>query len=303
MRSLLRRVHHALVLDRATAAFPFWERHGLHVVRNTYDSPIPDCRALDPSLWEEESDLVGIDLAVEEQQRLLAELHDRFGAEYGEFHAHPTADPRAFWLENGAFGSVDAEILYGIVRRSRPRKVIEIGCGHSTRCTAMALRRNERESGERAELVTIDPYAPQIAVIEGVTRHLPERVERVALAELTALGDGDILFIDSPHVVTAGGAVQRLFLEVIPRLRPGVLVHLHDIFLPAEYPRSWLIEEHRFYNEQYLLAAFLAFNERFRVVWAGHLMHRRHPELLRAAIPSYDPARHQPGSFWMRRVR
>jgi predicted O-methyltransferase YrrM len=301
LRSLLRRIHHALVVERAPAAFPFWERHGLHVVRATYDSPIPDCRSLDESIWRTESEMVGIDLRIEDQKRLLAEIGERYGGEYGAFPRRADGAGDAFYLENGAFGSVDAELLYGILRRFRPRKVIEVGCGFSTRCAAMALLANERESGVRAELTTVDPYAPDVASIAGVTRHLPERVEKVSLAELTDLDDGDVLFIDSPHVVTAGGAVQRLFLEVLPRLRPGVLVHVHDIFLPAEYPRSWLVEERRFYNEQYLLAAFLMFNTRFRVLWAGHLMHLRHPELLRSAIPSYDPSRDRPGSFWMRR--
>ena len=110
------------------------------------------------------------------------------------------------------------------------------------------------------------------------------------------------MFIDSSHVVRIGGDVVFEFLQVLPRLRIGVLVHVHDIFLPAEYARDWVIRQKRFWTEQYLLQAFLAFNSAFEIVWAASYMHMNHPQRLAAAFPSYRPDRCWPGSFWFRRV-
>jgi len=114
---------------------------------------------------------------------------------------------------------------------------------------------------------------------------------------------GDILFIDSSHVLKVGGDVQYEYLEILPRLKRGVVVHVHDIFLPGEYPNEWVREEHVFWNEQYLLQAFLSFNDSFEVLWAGSFMHRKHPEKLAECFPGYHPASCHPGSFWMRKTR
>ena len=92
-------------------------------------------------------------------------------------------------------------------------------------------------------------------------------------------------------------------LEVLPRLSKGVLVHIHDIFLPAEYPRKWVMDFYRFWNEQYLLQAFLAFNPSFEILWAASYMHLRHPDLLEAAFNSYDRRLNWPASFWIRKTR
>ena len=116
---------------------------------------------------------------------------------------------------------------------------------------------------------------------------IDEQVQGVPLETvLLAGGASDILFIDSSHVLRIGSDVQYEFLEVLPRLRPGVLVHVHDIFLPGEYPRDWVFgAEHRFWNEQYLLQAYLIGNARTEVRWGSNWMHRRHPEALEKALP------------------
>ena len=113
------------------------------------------------------------------------------------------------------------------------------------------------------------------------------------------LDSGDILFIDSSHTVKIGGDVNYLFLEVLPRLKPGVIVHVHDIFFPFEYRRHWVLDEFRFWTEQYLLQAFLTFNSEFEVLMANYYLSRYHKEHLRAAFP--DLPRWIGGSFWMRR--
>ena len=151
----------------------------------------------------------------------------------------------------------------------------------------------------------IDPYPNEVLKrgFPGLSRLIPEKVQDVPISEFMTLGDNDILFIDSSHVLKTGSDVHYEYLEVLPRLNRGVIVHVHDIFLPAEYPREWVLGEHRFWNEQYLLQAFLAFNESFEVLWAGSYMHLRYPEELETAFSSYRREETWPKSFWMRRVR
>jgi hypothetical protein len=166
----------------------------------------------------------------------------------------------------------------------------------------MAARRNGAEGHVRAEVVACEPYPEEVLLrgLDGLTLR-QTIVQEIPLSEFESLQANDILFIDSSHVLKIGSDVQYEFLEVIPRLRPGVIVHVHDIFLPAEYPRPWVMDQLRFWTEQYLLQAFLAFNDTFEILWAGSYMHLTHPERLERAFRSYRRTTRWPGSFWMRR--
>jgi hypothetical protein len=113
------------------------------------------------------------------------------------------------------------------------------------------------------------------------------------------LRSGDILFIDSSHTVKAGSDVNYLFLEVLPRLNAGVIVHVHDIFFPFDYRRDWIMEKFRFWSEQYLLQAFLMFNFEFKVLMANSYLNHYHLPDLKAAFPNLHDW--IGGSFWMRR--
>jgi hypothetical protein len=118
-----------------------------------------------------------------------------------------------------------------------------------------------------------------------------------------ALGHNDVLFVDTTHTVKTGGDVVHIVLEMLPRLASGVYVHFHDIFLPDEYPREWVVQRRRAWAEQYLLQAFLAFNSAFEVVLPLHALTRRQPELARETIPSFARTRGTgPGAFWIRRT-
>jgi hypothetical protein len=105
---------------------------------------------------------------------------------------------------------------------------------------------------------------------------------------ISELKENDILFIDPSHVLKIGNDVQYEYLEILPRLNKGVIVHVHDIFIPCNYPKKWVLEKHRFWNEQYLFQAFLAFNNAFEVLWGGSYMHLRHPDKLEEAFNSYN---------------
>jgi hypothetical protein len=284
--------------------FPYLERVGLHATRVGFSSPIPDTRSLNDAIWQRVSELPGVDMREQDQLALLDEFAV-YRTEYVALPATPTDVPYRYHRQNSFYGCVDAEMLYCMIRHFQPRRMIEIGAGSSTYLAAEALERNRAGGGTGGELTTIEPFPNDVvrAGFPGLTRLLEQPVQEVPLSEFRELTENDILFIESSHVLKLGSDVWYEFLEILPRLRPGVLVHVHDIFLPEEYPRRWTMENHYFWNEQYLLQAFLAFNERFRVVWAGRYMHSRHPEALRRAFPSYDQrSDFFPASFWMRRV-
>jgi predicted O-methyltransferase YrrM len=298
----IRRVQSAIVRVGSKLPFEEWEQRGWHLTPNHFYSPIPDTRELGPAL-RANSDLPGIDMRDEAQQSLLKELSAEVGEEWAALPRTAAGDS-AFYIDNHAFESVDAELLYGLIRHFKPKRYCEIGSGWSTMCALTAARRNVAE-GHACQLEAIEPYPYgflQRMAADPLLLLSVQKVQDVPMDRFTSLGAGDILFIDSSHVVRAGSDVQREFLEILPRLAPGVLVHVHDVFLPAEYPQPWFLEEHRFWNEQYLLQAFLIGNRTFEVLWAGNYMHQRHPDAVEQAIPSYDRTTRQPGSFWIRRT-
>jgi predicted O-methyltransferase YrrM len=285
--------------------FEVWEQAGWHLTPNHFYSVIPDTRALPESLWEQPSELPGIDMRDAAQVELARTAAKRWGE---ELRAIPLERQRAneYFVNNHAFESVDAEVYYTLIRASRPKLVVEIGSGWSTLLANRAMDANERD-GHPGRILAIEPY-PYDFVREtaDATERIElraEQVQQVDLAVFEQLGEGDILFIDSSHVLKIGSDVQYELLELLPRLKPGVLVHVHDIFLPGEYPRDWVLgPEHRFWNEQYLLQAFLAFNRSFEVVWASAWMHLKHPGLLERHIAAYQRGKCHPQSFWLRRV-
>jgi hypothetical protein len=241
-------------------------------------------------------------------QRQL-ELLDTFVAgykpRYDSFAANRTGMPHEFWLDNGTFGSIDAEIAYCMVRHFKPRRIIEIGSGASTRLLAQAALENKGESAAHAcHLVSIDPFpsAPVRKGIPGLSELVQTQVQDVPLEFFRGLGENDILFIDSTHIAQIGSDVVFEMLEIVPRLKRGVMIHVHDVFLPLNYPRDWILREHWFWNEQYMLQSFLAFNHAFEVVWAGSYMRVRYPDDLKRAFASFGKFGHWPGSIWLRRV-
>ena len=209
-------------------------------------------------------------------------------------------------MNNGWFENVDGEILYCMIRHFKPRRIIEVGSGFSTYLSAQAIARNRQEDPHYGcELTAIEPNPNPVlqSGFPGLTRLISRNVQDVALHEFQKLEANDIFFVDSSHILKIGSDVHYEFLEIIPRLDRGVLIHAHDILLPAEYPREKVFNENIFWNEQYLLQAFLAFNERYEVLWASSFMHLKHPDKLEKAFLSYQKSKIWPGSFWMRRMK
>lgn len=268
---------------------------------NHFYKPVPDTSRLPEELWKRRSAMGGIDMREAEQIRLLDQFTTRYKHEYDAFAHRPTGTTHEFHFANDQFGPVDAEVLYSMVRDRKPRRIYEIGSGYSTLVAARASLQNEAEGSSACELVAFEPF-PNEALehgFPGLTRLVRQPIQDLPLAQFSDLGENDILFIDSTHVLKIGSDVQYEYLEILPSLNAGVVVHVHDIFLPAEYPRHWVLQDHKFWNEQYILQAFLAFNSRFQVLWGASFMHLQHPELLERGFSSYDRKQSWPGSFWM----
>jgi hypothetical protein len=270
-----------------------------------YYSPVPDNRALarEPArsrVWPPRPRATpGIDWREEQQ---VALVRDTLALQPEcVFPSGPTGDPRDYHAGSEMFSRLDAWLLQGILRHFRPRRMIEVGCGWSSLVTA---RVNREYLGNALHFTCIEPYPPDFLGegIDGITELIASPVEELSIDPFLQLGDGDVLFIDSSHTVKTGGDVVFLFEEVLPRLAPGVVVHIHDIFLPFDYPQEWVMTG-RAWNEQYLVRSFLAFNSAFDILVGVGWMTHNHPEVLAEAIPGY-PGMHRDGggSLWIRRT-
>ncbi len=268
-----KRVYYAVIRRFIKKTFPLWQKLGFHITPNNYEQPIPDTRTLKDDLWQKQSCL-GIDMNEEGQLNLLSIFSSKFKQEYERLPRSKTQVPYQYHLNNGWFESVDAEILYCMIRHFKPKKIFEIGSGYSTYLSAQAILKNKEEDNTfECELVAIEPYPNDVLVagFPGLSKLLTKEVQDIPLSEFKKLQENDILFIDSSHVLKVGSDVQYEILEILPTVNKGVIIHFHDIFLPTEYPKDWILKDYRFWNEQYLLQAFLAFNNHFEVLWGGVL--------------------------------
>jgi hypothetical protein len=286
----------------STPEYDVLPRDQFDVVRRNYYSPIPDLSLLPDDIWTRRHDLCGVDLKANVGIELIERELAGFIAELDVSSEGP-GEPGVFFLHNTGFESVDAELLYAMVRHARPKRVIELGSGYTTLLINLAARRNI-EDGVQTLHVAYDPY-PREHVL-GASLPEPSRLEAVSATEVPlevfdGLQAGDILFVDTTHTVKLGSDVNFIVLEVLPRLQPGVIIHFHDIFLPWEYPRVWFEELQYYWAEQYLLQAFLAFNPAFTVLVAAHAVAREHRERLGRVIPSFEE-KVQPGSLWLTRT-
>ena len=290
-------------------AHAIFDGRGFHLLKKHFYLPIPDAADLGEAFWSGQSEMVGVDTNDVYALRLAREVFPAHLAEFRElFPLHPPSGDRdKFHLINGGFMAIDAHVYYCLVRHFKPRRIVEVGAGYSTLVAAAACERNRAEAGAAPHLTAIDPfpYAFLRRGVPGLSQLIEAKVQDVSLEQFTSLESGDILFIDSTHALREGGDVQYEYCEVLPRLAPGVLVHIHDISLPKPYPRVYFEKNRLYWNEQYLLQAFLTYNSRFEVVWSGNYLMTKYPDQVCAVFPEYLVMREaypmsEPTSFWMR---
>ena len=263
-----------------------------------YYSPIPDVGQLPAEIWDRRSPLAGVRFDLQSQLELLEGELLPAAADFDP----PLEDPGdgRYWLLNTTYPPLDAWTLYGVIRRWRPRRVIELGSGLSSLVITSAAQANARD-GRDVDYRVFDPepWLPALEDSVGTLHRLG--AAQVPLQEFAALQANDVLFVDTTHTVKVGGDVNRVVLDILPIVAPGVLVHFHDIFLPYEYPRTWMADHQLYWAEQYLLQAFLCFNEAFEVLVATHAVSREWPVRFQGVIPEVE-GRPPPGALWLRRA-
>ncbi len=281
-------------VSRIPITFAVLKAARIFPIRAHYYEPIFDTSSLRKD--NQPRDLPGIDFDIERQTALLAQFHD---AEYLKSISKKESGRNEFYVDNRNFGSGDAEVWFHVIRHFKPARIIEIGSGHSTKMAKFAIDRTRADDpAYGCEHICIEPYEMPWLEELGV-EVIRKRVEDVDPALFETLSANDILFVDSSHMIRPQGDVLTEFLQIIPRLKPGVIVHVHDIFSPRDYPIAWL-EDPRFWNEQYILEAFLTHNHEWEVLLALNLLKHERYDQLKAACPHLDAGR-EPGSFYMRR--
>jgi len=276
------------------------EQPCLFPARHFY-SVIPDLdeiRSKEDKIWGVEKELPAIDWNEHGQLSLLRKVFPIYVPEI-RFPIQRPANESVYYYQNDQFPVLDAEVLFCMLRHFRPSRMIEIGSGFSSLVTAEV---NREHLGDQLHFTCVEPYPRQFLIdgVNGVTDLMIEKVQDVSLEYFCTLKDGDVLFIDSSHVSKIGSDVNHLIFNVIPSLSKGVLIHIHDIFLPDEYPKKWVLGEGRHWNEQYLVRAFLEFNSAFEIVWAANFMAKHHGSEVSNVFPRF-PRLGGGGSLWIRR--
>lgn len=268
-------------------------------VRDHYFEPLFNPKHLRYSLRNTRT-LPGIDLNINGQLEILGRF--RFNDELDRFPLEKRQEGE-FYYHNQSFGACESQYLYNIIRSFKPKRIIEIGSGISTLMAKNAIEANKGlDKSYDCRQICIEPY--ENTWLEGLDIELiRRRVEELHKDIFLSLEANDILFIDSSHIIRPQGDVLFEYLEILPILKSGVLVHVHDIFTPRDYLYRWRFEEMKLWDEQYLLEAFLSFNRQYKVIGAINYLVCDHFQEISKVCPILKVEPHdEPCSFWIMRV-
>ena len=280
-------------------SYSIFLKTGVMPVSDHYYEPMMNPYKHLSSPLTKDRNLPGVDLNVAGQLNLLEKFN--YNEELKAFPIERKgADDFSFCYNNGSFCSGDAEVYYNIIRYKKPRRIYEIGSGNSTLVAQLAIKANAAENSTYAcDHICVEPYEwPALEKLD--VKVIRQRVEKLEPSFFMTLNSNDILFIDSSHVIRPQGDVLFEFLELLPQLKAGVIVHIHDIFTPKDYPEEWIYNRRIFWNEQYLLEAYLSGNSPYEIMIAMNYLKHHHFEKVAAKCPvlAVQPER-EPGSFWM----
>lgn len=270
-----------------------------HKIPGHFYSPLIDPQAIQADaarIWPQAPAIYGIDFNDASHHRLLSEVFPRMIADYDYPETGPADDALDHYYDaNSQFGHLDSRSTFCLLRHFRPRRIVEVGSGYSS---LLMQDVNRRFLDGACRITCIEPF-PRPFLRKGGFDLVEKRVQDVPLEYFEALESGDVLFIDSSHVCKTGSDVVYLFLQVLPRLKPGVLIHVHDIFFPDDYPPGWVVGLEISWNEQYLLQALLIQNRGYRVLFGSSYAARKFPALSRALMgPDVGVGG---GSLWLQR--
>ena len=281
--------------DRKIALFDLAEITGIHLMPLHFYNPIPQKNKLKHKDFSPYK-AVGIQLNASKQFSLLSS----FQLYFDELADIPYEKPQLehqYYYGNPAFCGIDANIYYAFIRKFQPAKIIEVGAGFSTMMAAQAMRINQTGT-----LTAIEPHPFETLKkgFDGLHQCIEKNVQDVDLSLFESLEKNDILFIDDSHVSKIGSDVNHLLLRILPILKSGVIVHVHDIFIPYEYPEEWIRNLNLFWNEQYVFQAFLTHNTQFEVLLANYFLSQTDFLKLKELLP--NSPHHIGCSFWIKKI-
>ena len=245
--------------------------------------------------WDDTFPACG-DFDLEKQRAFLRETPS-FATELSCLPFDPAPEDAAiFHWGNDQFSHSDASLYYSLIRRFRPQRIVEVGAGHSTKLASKAIKENGI-----GRILCIDPNAPKwLGALEGSIEVVAKPVQETPDSVFLGLAPSDILFIDGSHISKTGSDVNHLFLRILPRIPKGVVVHIHDICLPYEYPKAWSEDVLCYWNEQYVLAALLANSSKYEILVGVYFLQRTDIEALRPFVPAIQGVFPGGGSIWLR---
>ncbi|MEM7728609.1 MAG: class I SAM-dependent methyltransferase [Pseudomonadota bacterium] len=264
-------------------------------------SPVVDTRSLDESVLRSPHDpsVKGIKVDAEAMQdfwrRLLPHMRD------ADLPRQKTKG-RRYYIENPAYREGDAYVYQAILRETQPKRIIEIGSGFSS---ALLLDTVDTHFPDRPHMTFIDPYPKLLkSMMRRADRNsatiIGQPVQDVDLDIFRTLEAGDILFIDSTHVLKTHSDVYWELAEILPILKRGVLIHFHDMFWPFEYPREWIFQDRRSWNELYAIQFFLMYQDVFEIVFFNQYFAYQHTTQVREEFGAFldNPG----GGLWLRKT-
>jgi predicted O-methyltransferase YrrM len=278
-----------------------FKKVGVFPISNHYYEPLFDDRLLKRPL-DLDRNLPGINWNDAVQLSLLEKFH--FQDELAAIPFEKGTQDFSFYYDNPSLRPGDAEYLYSMVRQIMPSRIIEIGSGYSTLLVQKAISDIRiLKQDYTIEHICIEPYEMPWLEKTGV-RVIRELVEDLKPDFFKSLGENDILFIDSSHMVRPQGDVLFEFLEILPVLQKGVIIHVHDIYSPRDYPKELLVDDVMFWNEQYILESFLTCNPSFEIIGALNYLKIHYAQAVYAKLPVLGKRTDEvPGSFWIRKIK
>jgi len=288
------------------------DRVGLHLLPNHYYTPVPDYSWLrkNRDSWQRRVNLTGVHWDLEEQLAWLRKICQPYYHEVEGLSSYREIERSGY---GQGYGPLESQSLHCFIRSLRPATVVEIGSGASTAVMLRAAGLNEQEGGTKPKIIAVEPFPkPSFQHLKEEVVHINEVCQKVPQSVFDQLKEDDLLFIDSSHSVKIGSDVLHIYLDIIPRLNPGVFVHIHDIFLPYPYHRTAL-SDYFGWQETSLVLALLMNNRRLSVLCCQSALHYDRPremsEILRDYRPQANfeglagsdrPKKHFPSSLWLR---
>jgi hypothetical protein len=260
--------------------YRLFQDNGFHVVRNHYYGALPDTSKLDEKWW---TDIPYLEAYKKIKKGNVDKIFGNVLRWADELKSLPREAQGGYYWNNNMMPPLDAIVLYGMICEFQPKKLLEIGSGFSTQIALLASKHSE------TEIHCIEPYpTTQLVSLESELKLTRLPAQELPLKIFKELKAGDFLFIDTTHTVKLGSDVNHLIFNVLPYINPGVFIHFHDIFLPYEYPKHWYDDISIFWNEQYLLLAYLLENPTMELILPNYYLSIEKKETLQKRFEGYD---------------